>query len=403
MGIVILLLSAYLFNKRICNESRYNKNILWGAVVFYFLFSLILNWYLRKILGWEHGIPGSDLTRYYNGAQALMNGTPLHELGRYDGAFELSITHIGYILYAVFIAITALCPVIISVEVSLQILYCVQAFAAIAAILNIIDFFVDNDDEYLKRRLLIVFLLCTSVLQCAAILMRDIWILFIITCLLRECEKKNGSIIKSALLIFIAFGFRYYSLVITIPILFGYRFKKKKLASIILACVFLTFFFGQGYINSIAKAVGIRYSYTFSTSVYSLLSYIMFPSPISQAYNVQHMNMSQHAIFGGNTEWIYYLLSCWNVYVYPVSFYGIYKSIINKKTEDTALWGLVLLNIAMLMCVFYGATSSPRHKLLIIISLAYFFKEGYQAMRGSYRIGYFFVVLIVLLLIFSIA
>ena len=129
----------------------------------------------------------------------------------------------------------------------------------------------------------------------------------------------------------------------------------------------------------------------------------MFPSPFNQAYNVQHLNMGFHAIFGGNTEWIYYLLSCWNVFVFPISFYGIYRSIRDGEAEDAALWGMIIVNIAMMMCLFYNAVSSPRHKLLIVISLAYFFKKGIESVRPILRVIYFFAVALGLIGIFAIA
>ena len=122
------------------------------------------------------------------------------------------------------------------------------------------------------------------------------------------------------------------------------------------------------------------------------MSFILFPSPFSQAHNIQHLNLSYHAIFGGNTEWIYYLLSCWNLYVIPLSVHGATKCLKQKKIADLALWGMIILNIAMLMCLFYGGTSSPRHKLLIVISLAFLYKEGIEKMDVLKRALYFLAI-----------
>lgn len=402
MGILVLLFSGYLFNKRIRYEDDRNKLMLWGAVFVYFVFSLFLNWYLREVYGWDHGIPGSDLQRYYNGAYALVHGTRISDLVRIDSAYEVSITHLGYLAFVVFIAVTALSPVIFTLEISLQILYCVQAFAAIAACINIADFFCDGEDVRLRNRVLWVMLLCTSILQCSAILMRDIWILFFISCFLRECKKKR-SIVWCIVYIFIAFVFRYYTLAITLPILIRYKFNKKKIAAIASLIVFAVFFIGQDYINLIAHSVGIRWLFDYKFDLYSVASFIMFPSPLSQAYNVQHMNTGFHAIFGGNTEWVYYLLSCWNVYVFPVSAYGVFRSIKDKESEDAALWGMIIINIAMLMCLFYNAVSSPRHKLLIVISIAYFFKKGIESIRPQVRVLYGLAITLILIVIFAMA
>ena len=409
MGIVVLLFSGYLFNKRIRDESNRNRLMIWGAVLLYFVFSLFLNWYLREVYGWKNGVPGSDLSRYFRAAEALKNGTSITNLVVIDSAYEVSFTHAGYLAYIIFIAATAMSPVIINMDVSLQILYCVQAFVAVAACINIADFFAppaiyeEHIDSRLRNRVLWAMLLCTSVMQMHALLMRDIWILFFISCLLMECRKENSSLGRCIIYIFASTASRYYTLVITLPVLIGYKFNKKKAASIASLVVFAAFFVGQGYIDNLAHLVGIRWSYHYHFDLYSLISYIMFPSPISQAYNVQHMNFGQHAIFGGNTEWIYYLLSCWNVFVFPISIYGMYRSIRDRETEDAALWGMIIVNIAMLMCLFYNATSSPRHKLLIVISLAYFFKKGIENMRPVMRVMYFFVVALGLIGIFAMA
>lgn len=404
MGIAILLGSGFIFNKRIGKEANHDKLMIWFAVLVYFAFSIFLNWYLREIYGWRYGVPGSDLQMYFDGAQALKEGSKLSDLVRINSSFEVSFLHLGYLAYILFIAATVMTPVIFTMELSLQILYCVQSLAAISACINIADFFCEGyENKHLRNRVLWMLLLCTSVLQMSALLMRDIWILFFISCLMRECKKEQGSLVMCLIYVLISFVSRYYTLAITLPILLGYRFDKKKAAALSSLIVFGAFFFGQGLINTVARIVGIRWLYKYSFDLYSILSYILFPSPINQAYNVQHMNMSAHAIFGGNTEWIYYLLSCWNVFVFPVSAFGIFRSIKDKEYEDASLWGMIILNMAMLMCLFYHAVSSPRHKLLIVVSLAYFFKKGYERMNSVVKVAYFFVVLLVLITLFAIA
>lgn len=403
MGIVVLLLSGFLFSRRIRNEDNRNRMMMWGAVILYFAFSLLLNWYLRDVLGWEHGIPGSDLKNYFDAAKALTNGASLSELYWISSAYEVSLTHTGYFAYILFIALTVLTPIVFTLDISLQILYTVQGFVAIIACLNIADFFCKEENNRRRNTILWMLLLCTSVMQMHALLMRDIWILFFISCLMKECDKKDSSLLKCLLYIFICFVSRPYTLVITMPILLGYRFNKKKNAAIASLVVFALFFIGQNHINYVARLLGVRWALRYNFSFNSLISYIMFPSPFSQAYNVQRLNTGFHAIFGGNTEWIYYLLSCWNVFVFPAAIYGIYRSIKDGEGEKAAFWGIIIVNIAMMMCVLYNAVSSPRHKLLIVVSLAYFFKKGTEGMRPFLRIVYFFVIAIGLIVIFALA
>lgn len=404
MGIVILIVSILFFRERIKNEQKKDQLMLFSALILYILFSLFLTWYLREVYLWPNGIPGSDLKKYYEGAVALKNGTNYSNLARISSTFEVSLAHFGYLAYITFIAVTVLTPIIINLDISLEILYIIQCIVAIIACLNIADFFCNNKIDKTNRwRVFWMLSLCTSVMQMSTLLMRDIWILFFISLLMQECKKEDNSLWMSIILILVCFISRYYTLVITIPILLGYKFNQKKTATIVSLVVFGAFFAGQNLINIIAKHIGIGWGYQYHFDLHSMASYIMFPSPFNQAYNVQHMNMTSYAFFGGNTEWIYYLLSCWNVFVFPVSIYGIYKSIKDKEGQDAALWGLIIINIAMLMCLFYNAVSSPRHKLLIVMSLAYFFKKGTESLSVLTRVLYFFIIAISLVIIFAIA
>lgn len=404
MGIVVLAFALILFKKRIQKETARNQIMLLGVCILYFAFSIFLNWYLKYIYGWEYGIPGSDLRVYFDGAVALKEGNSISYLAKISDSFELSIMHLGYIAYVLYIAITALTPVIITVEFSLQILYCVQCIVAITAALNVADFFcsIDGSNVTVRNRILWMLLLCASVFQMPCLLMRDIWIFFFISLLMMECVRKSGSHIKCIIYIFVCFATRYYTLAITLPIYIAYKLRKKKIAAIGSLAIFAAFFVGQGYISKLAQIVGIRWVFNFHFDLYSLAAFIMFPSPLSQTYNVQHLNMSYHAIFGGNTEWIYYLLSCWNLYVFPMAIYGAIKCLRKERVGDLAVWGMIVVNIAMLVCLFYGGSTSPRHKLLIVISLAFLYKEGSKELSTIERLLFAFAVtigIIVLLMI----
>ena len=401
MGIVVLCFSGALFNKRIKDEEARNRSMIWSAVLLYFIFSLILNWYLRDILGWAHGVPGSDLQKYYDGARLLSQGGRFSDLVNISNTFEVSFSHIGYISYVLFIAITAMTPVIITTEISLQILYCVQGFVAVVSCLNIADFFANKDETRIRNKVFWMLLLCASVLQMSAILMRDIWIVFFISCLMHECKNDNNTI-KCISLIVVCFLFRTYSVAITIPVLVGYKYNRKKLAAVVSLVVFSAFFIGQDLINVLARMIGVGWMYSFHFDLPSLLTYIMFPNPITQAHSVQHLNTGFHALFGGNTEWIYYMLSCWNVYVFPVCIYGIYRSIKDGESDNAALWGMIVINISMLMCLFYRNVSSPRYKLLIIFGIAYFYKKGTTAMSPIVRLIYFFCILSGLIVVLAV-
>lgn len=393
MGVVVLIFALLLFRERIKYETKSNQLMLWGVIFVYFIFSLFLNWYLRDIYGWEYGIPGSDLRMYYDGAVALNQGEPISSLVKINDSFDVSLVHLGYIIYIIFIVITALTPVLFTVEMSLTVLYCIQSVAAITAALNIADFFCnEKGSNNVRNKVLWMLLLCASVFQMQCLLMRDIWILFFISALMQECKKEKGSTIKCYIYIFICFITRYYTLVITLPIYIAYKLGRKKIAAFGSLFVFAAFFVGQRYISEVAQIVGIKWAFDFHFDLFSIAAFIMFPSPLNQAHSVQHLNFGYHAFFGGNTEWIYYLLSCWNLYVFPISIYGAIKCLKKEKIGELALWGMIILNIAMLMCLFFGGTSSPRHKLLIVISLAFLYKEGIEKMDVLKRALYFLVI-----------
>ena len=401
MGILIFIFAAVLFWRRISKTDRKTSLILLFSLVGYIAFSLILNMYLEYQLGWEYGVSGVDLSAYFECAQAIQDGTKLKELADINFRFELRFSNIGYIAYAYFLYLVSFAPTIFSIRFSLQIMYTVQSMAAICAALNIAEFFAPSPDEKKKRNsILAMLLLCVAVSQMAVVLMRDIWIFFFISLLMKYCTSEMPAKWKCIAVILVTTMLRSYSLIITVPIFVAYGLKRKKL-SVIISGVFLAVFFaGQFLIDWLAGFMHILWEYSYSFDLMSTVEYILFPNIMTQTANVQHLAHGYHEIFGGNTEWIYYLLACWNVYTFPIMAYGGLCCIKKRRFSDTALWGVMILNIAMLYAVFYSSVSEPRHKIMLIYALAFFFGEGFSKITFTKKVVYILGITLFLLLLF---
>ena len=195
MGLLITGIIFILFLKYIQTKDGDTQRAILGSFVVLFIFSLVLNWYLEYMMGWEYGIPGADLQNYFEAAKALSNGVSLSQLGNIKWCFELKISNVGYILYAVFIRLIAFTPTIISIRFSLQMVYLIQIIISLIACDNISEFF-EPDNKKNKKILFIILALNTGVMQQSSILMRDMWIVFFVSLLMHECKKRESSILK---------------------------------------------------------------------------------------------------------------------------------------------------------------------------------------------------------------
>ena len=395
---IILLCAVFLFEARLRPLQNKDKLTIHGYLLLYMVFGLILNWYLKNVFRWEYGIPGVDLTAHFNGAKALAEGVPIDQLYRVNFRFEIGFGAIGYILYAAFLALVSFSPQIITVEFSLALFYFIQMLAAITAALNMADFFAKGNRRS-RNRLLLFFLSCVSVMQMASVLMRDIWIVFLISLLFRECGKEQTNYRKCIVLIVFISLLRAYMLLITVPVFIAYGMNKKKLAVTVSLCITAAFFIGQGIFYVLASVLSVRWEFDFNFSLANMVRYIMFPNIASQTYNVQNPQTGFHAIFGGNTEWIYYMLAVWNIFVFPIAIYGGVKSVA-KAGDDAAIWGLQMVNVSLLYAVFYDNVSEPRHKLMILYALAFFYLFGITNLKQKNIIFYCFTILVIVLLLF---
>ena len=245
---------------------------------------------------------------------------------------------------------------------------------------------------------------CVCIAQAASVLMRDIWIFYFISLLLHEC-KPTGHARKSVciFLIIITTILRIYTLIITLPIFIGYGLKKKKLAVFSTLGGCLLFFVGQVVIQQLAVFMNILWEYDFTFNLQNMIEFMFFPNILTQTAAIQNMATGYHALFGGNCEWIYYLLACWNVFAMPIVAYGGIQCIRQRKWSDFFLWGLILLAVCLLYAVFYDNVSEPRHKLMLIYSYCFFFAEGITKMRKKAKLIYLFLFLLVIIFILAFA
>lgn len=401
MGILILGVFIVYFERKIKRND--SKTILWlhAVLLCFIILSVILNSYLEHVCGWQYGVAGADLTAHFNGAKALSEGIDLKDLDKIAYRFEISLSGLSYIIYALILKWISFSPIIISYRFSLQVFYTIQLILAVLSVDNICHLF-ENEKKKYNYILLLTVSSCVCILQQASILMRDIWVFYFLTCFfsLKYINKKD--IVKSIILLVICFLMRNYTVLITLPFFVWKVSKKIKLGVMTSFAILLVFIFGQNLIGGLAKTYGIRWEFGFNFNFLSILKYILFPNILSQTYNVQHASTYQYSCLGGNTEWIYYILSVWNIYIYPLVAYGIYIVFTKKKKiEEGIIWLLQIVNIGLIYSVFYNSMSEPRHKLLILFGLIFFFNEAVLAIKKKILIVYYLLVSLIILLMFA--
>lgn len=330
MGIILLAGALILFENQVKKNGPKAAYVLNLALVVYIVFSIILNDYLQYVYGWEYGVAGADLLAHFEGARALAEGTKIIDLHNVAYRFEISFSGITYILYALLVKIIAFSPVIVSYRVSLHLMYTLQMIVAVLAADNLCTLFRKEKEKY-NYILLFSILSCVCVAQQASILMRDIWVFYFLTLLFKNSFDSRKDIIVGILILSACAVFRFYTVILTIPF-FVWKITKRIKVGVISSFAILAFFLaGQQLIYTFAIAFGIKWEFDFNFNIESIVRYFLFPNIMTQTHNVQHMSTNYHAIFGGNTEWIYYMLSCWNVYVYPLACYGILKTLTDRK------------------------------------------------------------------------
>lgn len=398
MGIVFLGFALILFYFRIRHTGK-TQILLWGSFVLFFLFAIILNTYLESVYHWEYGVPGADLSAHFKGARALANGTKLKDLYLVNSRFALRFSNIGYILYAFFLAIVGFIPMSMPVMFSLYLVYAIQCLAAVTACLNIAEF-VTQENPRQQKSVFLMLVTCVSVSQMASVLMRDIWIVFFASLLMRQLlrEKVNHPLCI-ALILFICL-LRSYMILIVFPIYVYYGLDRKKEGIWSTVAISVVFLFGSVILDRFATLLNVLWEYDFHFSPVNIIQYFLFPNIVSQTHNVQNMARGYHVIFGGNNEWVYYLLAVWNCFTIPVVAWGVIKNIGGKDRSEVFFWLMNLINVGLLYAVFYNSVSEPRHKLMILYTYAYLFGRGIERMKVKTRVVYVFLITILLLLLF---
>ena len=259
--------------------------------------------------------------------------------------------------------------------------YLIQIIISLIACDNISEFF-EPDNKKNKKILFIILALNTGVMQQSSILMRDMWIVFFVSLLMHECKERESSILKCIIYIVFATLLRSYTVILTIPIFLWYGLNKKKLA--IRGCIVLTVFFlgATSALTILAKnRLGILWDVNYKINIFRIIKAFLYPNPISQVKNMMSGTEFNQQIVGGNCAFIYFGLSIWNILVYPFAVYGFIKGLKGKKKGELYFWLLNIVNVMILYEIFYSSVSEPRHKLMYIYGIVYFYDLALRKMR----------------------
>ncbi|MHC1721885.1 MAG: hypothetical protein AB9836_01635 [Aminipila sp.] len=371
-----------------------------------------MNYIQEYVQQWTYGIAtargyaGTDFLLHYEAAEAISKGEPISRLTSIASRFSFSFDTIGYFMYSLFLSVVAFMPTIFTRQISLGIVYALQSVVGIIACMNMTEYlcmFITSSGRRNKRITWWLFVSCISVFQVSNILMRDIWIFFFISVLMKQLAKERIPHFWCMMLIVLNFFLRGYTIILTIPI-YGYAINRK--AAIIGSAIMSFLIFSGGIIlQNLVSVYNVLWDISYDINYDALLKYLLFPNILNQTrVLLSSSDLVFHGSPGSNHTLIYFILSVWNVAVLPLTLLGTARSFIKREWDNIGIWLTMSINIMMLYAILYSGISDPRHRLMILPSLVIFASSYLSKCKKSIKIFYFLgVIAVILLVIFIIA
>lgn len=416
--ILLLIIVVYILRydlKRIPQKDQFR---VWGMFIVY-IFAMIyyVSYINNQPFSFGYGIPGADMLAHFKGAEMLAKGADWLQLSAIATRFDnIGFGTIGYFLYTSFISLCIYGLPIFSIEINVYLVYVLQILVSLDTCLRF-GFLVSS--EYKSTKVISVFTmlsLCVPFMVQAFQLMRDVYYMWAMVSLLLAVSQSQGddtiqerkSIIKTkyylkiGLLLAMSFVLRFYSLVLTIPLMFYYSGRKKLALYVVLGEIGVLLL-GLNMIDIIKHIVGLQWNIT-SPELEECVQFLLFPNIFNQSSYLWHWSQqfgTQIDISGCNVPGVYYAMSVWNVWILPLAIVGVLSQWKEKK-EEIIIWMGILLSVVMIYSITYN-TIDTRHKFFMSLPMCYLAFKGTESLKkilpmSIYNLGMSVVVIIILVM-----
>lgn len=396
--------------RKLCRRDRMTV----CCVLFLYLLAMVyyVSFINKQPFAYGFGIPQADMLDHFRGAAALARGARWTELTKIAVRFEeIGISTIGYFLYTNFISWCIFLLPIFPTGINVYLIYIFQTFLSLDTCLRFAEF-VSREYKYPKRiHTFLMLSLCVPYLVQAFQLMRDVYYMWAIASLLVlvSIPKQQKPTVdtaraiyrfKIAFLLVLSIAMRYYSLLLTVPLLLYYS-GRKNLAVYAALGELGVLLAGGSIVNVLKDLVGLPWKIT-APELKESVQFLLFPNIFNQSrflwYWTEQFGTTID-VSGCNVPGVYYAMSIWNIWILPLVAAGIAGNW-KKGKQETLVWTSILLSVVLLYSITYDAIDT-RHKFFMSLPMCYLAVKGFPLVKKwipilIYNTIMFFAVILIL-------
>lgn len=338
-----------------------------------------------------YGIPGADMLAHYKGAEAIAKGANWSKLARIATRFEsIGLSSIGYFLYTSFISLCIFFLPIFPTGVNVYLVYVFQIFVSLDACLRF-ALLISSENKSIKAiHVFTILALCVPYMVQAFQLMRDVynmWVIVSVVLMVSHSRKerlprnaRTGYYLKIGGLLVLSVLLRFYSVVLTIPLMLYYSDKKKMAVYAVLAELGVLLL-GTNLVNLLKDLIGLPWSIT-PPDLKESVNFLLFPNIVNQSKYLWHWKQyfgNRIDVSGCNVPGVYYAMAVWNIWILPLAIVGIVTQWKDKK-EEILVWTGILLSVIMIYSITYDSIDT-RHKFFMSLSMCYLAILGTEKLK----------------------
>lgn len=373
--------------------SRRDRMTVWVVFLMYLCAMVYYVSYINKQpFAYGFGIPQADMLDHFRGAVALAKGAKWRDLSKIAVRFEeIGIGSIGYFLYTTFISWCIFVLPILPTGINVYLIYVFQTFISLDTCLRFAKY-VSREYKYPKTiTVFLILALCVPYLVQAFQLMRDVYYMWAIVSLLVlvSMPKQQKPTVdtartlyrfKIAFLLALSVAMRYYSLLLTIPLLLYYS-SRKNLAVYVALGELVILLVGGSIVNVLKNMVGLPWKIT-APELKESIRFLLFPNILNQSRYLWYWKEQFGAtidVSGCNVPGVYYAMSVWNIWILPLVAAGIVGDWKRKK-QEIIVWTSILLSVVLLYSITYNAIDT-RHKFFMSLPMCYLAVKGFTTVK----------------------